>query len=58
LVEDVIEQGREQGLTQGLQRGKQESAMQFAKKMLMRGRPIEEIAEDTGLPEETIIGLL
>ena len=53
-----IEQGITQGITQGLQRGKLESTIQFAKKMLIRGHPIEVISEDTGLSEETIIGLL
>ena len=51
---DTLEQVREQGQVQGLLEG----ATRIAKKMLMRGRPIEEIVEDTGLPEETIIGLI
>ena len=34
-----------------------EKAKGIAKKMLLRGRPIEEVAEDTGLPYETIRSL-
>jgi len=34
-----------------------EIAKRFAKKSLIRGRPIEEVAEDTGLPLETVRSL-
>ena len=35
-----------------------EKAKAIAKKMLLRGRPVEEVVEDTGLPYETVISLV
>ena len=35
-----------------------EKAKAIAKKMLLRGRPVEEVAEDTGLPYEAIISIV
>ena len=34
--------------------GKKEKAIEFAKKLLARNRPIEEIMEDTGLTREQV----
>ncbi|MDR0920317.1 MAG: Rpn family recombination-promoting nuclease/putative transposase [Oscillospiraceae bacterium] len=56
------EEGREEGLQQGLEKGKEEgreegkleAKKELVKKLLNRGRPIEEIAEDTGLTPEEI----
>ena len=41
--------GLAEGLTQGLAQGKTEEKIAFARRLLKRGRPINEIAEDTGL---------
>ena len=35
-----------------------EKAKAIAKKLLLRGRPIEEVVEDTGLPYEAVIELM
>jgi hypothetical protein len=31
---------------------------EIAKKMLLRGRPVEEVVEDTNLPYETVVQLI
>lgn len=48
-----LEEGQRKGLEAGLEKGKR----QIASKMLQRGRPIEEIIEDTGLSTEEIQSL-
>jgi predicted transposase/invertase (TIGR01784 family) len=49
-------EGRAAGLAEGLAKGQQKAAMEFARKLKARGRPIAEIIEDTGLtPEEVEI---
>jgi len=35
-----------------------ENAKAIAKKLLLRGRPVEEVIEDTGLPHETVMSLV
>jgi predicted transposase/invertase (TIGR01784 family) len=44
------ERGREAGRVEGRVEGQDEAQRAIARKMLQRGRPIEEIMEDTGLP--------
>ena len=38
--------------------GREEGKIEFAKKLLKRNRPLDEIAEDTGLTYEEVEGLL
>ena len=40
-----------------LERERLESAKAIAKRMLLRGRPVEEVVEDTKLPHEIVISL-
>jgi predicted transposase/invertase (TIGR01784 family) len=47
-------EGRAEGRAEGLAEGRQKAAMEFARKLKARGRPISEIIEDTGLAPETI----
>ena len=53
LVQRGIHQGIQQGLYQGIEQGMQQGAEQqqyaMAKKMLLKGRPIQEIADFTDL---------
>jgi predicted transposase/invertase (TIGR01784 family) len=49
-----MEKGMEKGMAKGLSQGKAERGLENAQKMKSRGRPLEEIAEDTGLSFETI----
>lgn len=49
-----IAQGLAQGLAQGREEGEKKKAREIVKKMLERGRSIQEIVEDTGLAEEEI----
>ena len=48
------EKGKEEGLEQGIEKGRMEKNLEFAQKLKARGRPIDEIAEDTGLSREVI----
>ena len=60
--QDGIQKGRQEGLREGRQEGRQEGRLEgrqegqreVAKRMKARGRPLTEIAEDTGLDAETI----
>ncbi len=49
--------GRQEGEQIGEQKGRQEERLAFARRMLMRNRPIAEIIEDTGLTREEIEAL-
>ena len=47
------EDGKEDGIVQG----REEGMIEVARKMKTRGRPLEEIIEDTGLSPEAIASL-
>ncbi len=49
--------GLEEGERKGLEKGEKKKALEFARKLLKRNRPIEEIAEYTGLSVEEIQNL-
>ena len=51
-------EGERIGEARGEDRGRKEKALAIARKMLNRGRPIEEIAEDTGLTIDEIRKLM
>ena len=53
-IKQGLKQGLEQGLEQGIEQGIEKNRVETARKMKLRGRPIDEIAEDTGLSIETI----
>jgi hypothetical protein len=53
--EDGLEQGLEKGLEQGLEKGREEGQIQLIERMLLKGRPVEDIAEYTDIPLERII---
>ncbi len=59
--EEGIALGKEEGIAigeeRGLEKGKLEEKREFARKMKKRGRPMEEIMEDTGLSQEEIESL-
>ena len=55
--EEALEEGLERGLERGLEQGREEERIEFAKKLLRRNRPVEEIMEDTGLMREAIENL-
>ena len=48
------QEGRQEGRLEGRLEGRQEGQREVAKRMKARGRPLTEIAEDTGLDAETI----
>jgi predicted transposase/invertase (TIGR01784 family) len=49
--------GLQEGRLEGRQEGMREGQLETAKRMKARGRPMEEIMEDTGLDAETLQGL-
>ena len=49
LLEERIE-GEQYGFAQGIEQGRNEERELLALKLLRRGRPLQEIQEDTGLP--------
>jgi predicted transposase/invertase (TIGR01784 family) len=51
---DGWEKGQLEGWQKGSQEGRQEERLELARRLLLRGRPVEEIEEDTGLSEEEI----
>ena len=53
-VAQGIEQGIEQGIAQGFGQGIAQSTTEIARKMKIRGTPLAEIAEVTGLSPEAI----
>ena len=52
-----LKKGLKKGHEKGLKEGEKKKALEFACKLLKRNRPIEEIAEDTGLSVEEIQNL-
>ena len=52
-----LARGLSEGISQGLIQGSDLKTIEFARKMKARGRPLEEIMEDTGLSTETIENL-
>jgi predicted transposase/invertase (TIGR01784 family) len=51
---DTIVDIEEKGMTKGIAKGEKKKAIDIAKKMLKRNRPIEEIMEDTELTREEV----
>jgi predicted transposase/invertase (TIGR01784 family) len=52
------ERGEAKGLERGLEKGREEGVLSVALNLLDLGRPVEEIAQVTGLPREKIQSLL
>ncbi len=58
LFEEIAKDSRDEGRNEGRNEGKTEANIETAKRMLSRGKlSVEEIAEDTNLPIETILKL-
>ena len=52
------EKGQEEGLAKGWAKGREEERLSIARNLLGLGRPIEEIAQATGLEPEKIESLM
>ena len=52
--DEGFSEGIEQGMAQGMEKGLEQRSTEFARKMKARGRPLDEIIEDTGLSPEEI----
>ncbi|MDR0290058.1 MAG: Rpn family recombination-promoting nuclease/putative transposase [Treponema sp.] len=52
-----MEKGIEKGMEEGMEKGAAEGRLEIARKMKAIGRPLPEIAEITGLPQEIVQGL-
>jgi predicted transposase/invertase (TIGR01784 family) len=57
LIQEGIQKGIQEGIQKGRIEGMKEKAIKVARKLLMKGMSIEEVAELTELPEEEIIKL-
>jgi len=53
-LEEGKTEGIKEGMKAGIERGIEKSSMDFARRLKARGRPLDEIAEDTGLSREVI----
>ena len=53
-----IQQGIEQGIEQGIARGAYQNKLETAKKLLSMGLSLEQVAQGTGLPLETVMELV
>ena len=53
-LEEVLRKGRAEGEATGLERGRAAAILELAKAMKSNGRPITQIAADTGLTVEEI----
>lgn len=50
LIQKGMREGIQQGIEQGMQQGAQQEKEILVKKMLLKGRPMKEIADLTDLP--------
>ena len=48
-AEKLRKQGKQEGLEEGEKKGKQEAKLEYARRMLEKGYPIEDVCEITGL---------
>lgn len=51
------ERGFEAGMQQGLERGAYDNALETARKLISMGLSLEQVAQGTGLPLETVLEL-
>jgi predicted transposase/invertase (TIGR01784 family) len=54
LVSEGVRKGFSEGVRKGIRKGEHKKASEIARKMLVRGRPLEEIAEYSGLTKEEV----
>ena len=54
MKKHLREEGLAEGIERGLSQGRDQEKLEIARKMKARGRPLEEIAEDTGLSPEAV----
>ena len=50
--------GREEGISIGLERGSYEKALEPARNLITMGLSLEQVAQGTGLPIETVLELV
>ena len=55
--QEAYEDGVEKGISQGLQQGSQQKAIETAKNFISMGLSIEQVAQGTGLPIDTVKNL-
>ena len=51
----ALQEGKEQGLKEGISQGEQQAKIETATKLISKGLTLEQVAEATGLPKETVI---
>ena len=55
--EEAREDGLEEGIREGEKKGEKKKAIEMAKKMLIKNKPMDEIIEFTGLTEKQILNI-
>ena len=53
-IQTAFMEGREKGIEEGIEKGIDEGIRQVAANMVRKGRPLEEISSDTGIPLEVL----
>ena len=54
IIQDMVDNAKNEGIAEGKAEGKAEAAVEFAKKLLARQYPHEEIASITGLSVDDV----
>ena len=54
---DIYEEGKNDGIAQGISQGAEQKAIETAKNFIKMGFSLEQVAQGTGLPLETIQNL-
>ncbi len=54
MQENAMKRERREGILEGESKGREKSRIEFAKRLLQRNLPIDDIADLTGLPEEQV----
>ena len=57
VYQEALEEGMEKGVEMGREKGREEATVAVAKRLLQLGRPVDEIAEATGLAPAKIRSL-
>lgn len=57
LMKEEIDESRRQGMSQGISQGKQEQLLELIQKKIIKGKSIEQIAQELEETEEAILPL-
>lgn len=55
LMKEELDESRQQGISQGISQGRQEQLLELIRKKIIKGKSIEQIAEELEETKETIL---